>query len=92
MFSSRQVFVELIKQLDLHQVLLQMQPLQEIKTPQDTTEVVSLVGIAGAMAGAFVGPAIAVWPMCPLLAALGGIFGHVLTKNRQNAYAIVART
>eukprot|EP00438_Fugacium_kawagutii_P024894 Skav230369 [mRNA] locus=scaffold4112:28110:30830:+ [translate_table: standard] len=37
------------------------------------------------MAGAFVGPAIAVWPMCPLLAALGGIFGHVLAKNRPNA-------
>ena len=84
--SSLQVFLELIKTVNLHEVLLHLQPLMCRAMP--LAEVTTL-GVAGAIAGAFLGPAVAV-VACPILAAAGGMLGDAMVTSKGWAYAIAA--
>ena len=84
--SSLQVFLELIKTVNLHEVLLHLQPLMCRAMP--LAEVTTL-GVAGAIAGAFLGPAVAV-VACPILAAAGGMLGDAIVRGKGWAYAIAA--
>lgn len=79
------VFLELIKTVNLHEVLLHLEPLMCRAMP--LAEVTTL-GVAGAIAGAFLGPAVAV-VACPILAAAGGMLGDAMVRGKGRAYAIV---
>ena len=48
---------------------------------------VTTLGVAGAIAGAFLGPAVAV-VACPILAAAGGMLGDAMVRGKGRAYAI----
>ena len=50
---------------------------------------VTTLGVAGAISGAFLGPAVAV-VACPILAAAGGMLGDAMVRGKGRAYAIAA--
>jgi len=84
------VFLEMVKNVDLHHVLLQLEALEAMITVTPTMEVTTM-GVAGAIVGACTGPAMAVF-LCPLLAVMGGALGDLLVASKAPAYALVGWT